>query len=143
MGLKFRFVHGSQDVRPCTLVGFPWKERSFRDPFAPRVFRNRRRTPASWSISPVYRAGLCGALYAVFLQRKALELQQQQMKKEIGEVREQTKLLADQFQQIAPIGRAYDRLEATEAVLNSVYDGGKASISEAIFYLPQGEVKLD
>jgi hypothetical protein len=80
-------------------------------------------------------------LYAIFLQRKALELQQQQMKREIGEVREQTKLLADQFQQIAPIGRAYDRLEATEAVLNAVYDGGKASISEAIFQLPRSEVK--
>jgi DNA repair exonuclease SbcCD ATPase subunit len=38
-----------------------------------------------------------GALYAVVLRRKALQLQEQQMTKEIGEVREQTNLLADRL----------------------------------------------
>jgi hypothetical protein len=57
--------------------------------------------------------------------------------------REQTKLLADQFQQIAPIGRAYDRLEATEAVLNAIFDGGKQSIEEAIYYLPASDFKTE
>jgi hypothetical protein len=84
---------------------------------------------------------LAGALYAVILQQKALELQRQQMSKEIGEVREQTKMLADWFQQVAPIGRAYDRLEATETVLNAVLDGAKKSIEEAINYLPNGFIK--
>jgi hypothetical protein len=86
---------------------------------------------------------LAGAWYAVMLQREALELQRQQMSKEIGEVREQTKMLADRFQEIAPIGRAYDRLDATETVLNTVLDGAKKSIQEAIYYLPSGFIKDD
>ena len=95
-------------------------------------------------VSALFTAlAFAGALYAVFLQRKALELQQRQMTKEIGEVREQTKLLADQFQQIAPIGRAYDRLEAVGSVLDAVLDVGKASIGEAIMYLPTGDFKTE
>jgi hypothetical protein len=95
-------------------------------------------------ISALFTAlAFAGALYAVFLQRKALELQQRQMTKEIGEVREQTKLLADQFQQIAPIGRAYDRLEAIESVLDAVLNVGKTSIREAIWSLPDGDFKTE
>jgi hypothetical protein len=48
--------------------------------------------------APFTALAFAGALYAVLLQRKALELQQQQMTKEIGEVREQMKMLADRFQ---------------------------------------------
>jgi hypothetical protein len=93
-------------------------------------------------ISALFTAlAFAGALYTVFLQRKALELQQQQMTKQISEVREQTKLIADRFQQIVPIGRAYDRMEATEAITDAVLAGAKKGINEAIFYLPDTDFK--
>jgi hypothetical protein len=84
-----------------------------------------------------------GALYAVFLQRKALELQQQQMTKQIGEVREQTNLLADRLQQIAPIYRPYDRLDATVEFTEAMIDGAKKSVDEAIMYFPDNPRKAD
>lgn len=89
--------------------------------------------------APFTALAFAGALYAVFLQRKALELQQQQMTKEIGEVREQTKLLADQFQQIVPIGGAYDRMEATEKFTGELLDAAKRNIQETIKGFPDAE----
>ena len=84
-----------------------------------------------------------GALYAVVLRRKALQLQQQQMTKEIGEVREQTNLLADRLQQIAPIYRAYDRLDAAVEFTQAILERAKKSIDEAIMYFPESDKKTD
>lgn len=84
-----------------------------------------------------------GALYAVVLQRKALQLLQQQMTKAIGEVREQTNLLADRLQQIAPIYRPYDRLDATVELTEAILERAKKSIDEAIMYFPEGDRKTD
>ena len=56
---------------------------------------------------------------------------------------EQTKILADQFQQIAPIYRPYDRLDATAEFTEAVLERAKKSIDEAIMYFPESDKKTD
>ncbi len=91
-------------------------------------------------ISALFTAlAFAGALYAVFLQRKALELQQQQMTKEIGEVQQQTKLLTEQLQQVAPIQHLIIKADATDQLLDVLFNAAQESINEAILHVETSE----
>ncbi len=94
-------------------------------------------------ISALFTAlAFAGALYAVFLQRKALELQQQQMTKEIGEVQQQTKLLTEQFQQVAPIQHLIIKADATDQLLDVLFNAAQESINEAILHVETSETAV-
>src|SRR5258708_7526365 len=79
-------------------------------------------------VSALFSAlAFAGVLYAVFLQRKALELQQRQMTKEIGEVQQQTKLLTEQLQQVAPIQHLIIKADATDQLLDVLFNAAQES----------------
>jgi hypothetical protein len=73
-----------------------------------------------------------GAFYAVVLQRRSIELQREQMSKQIGEVEEQTQLLADRLQDFSSINQPLMPAEAISDLANILLLHAEAGLREEI-----------